>query len=479
MTHPSRALVLLLVGIGVAVPLPSVFASSPDDPFYDWDLERYRIERSPTDPTGGILPLPERPAEPGRTPSPRAVGWSAGFARVTQEIAEEEADGARIRDGFWTRLTIDHCISLPSNLRVGLAGRFFAGEGAPTAGAWLERNLALQGGKVEILLGMTRSVWGDGNEGSILLGRTAPPLQMIRIRSVRPWTVPSTASIARFHASIFLAYLDDRYRTIPFPLLQGTRLEWEPSAFTRLSFSRTILLGGAGRTEKLTGSDIWDMWWGEGENLTGPRDVSDTDQKASIGLELRLPPLDWTPSWFEGARFFYEYAGEDALQGALPTAVAHLTGGSAAFAGWLALAEFSETVDDANWWYTNHTVYGPGSYYFRGYVMGHPMETNGTSGHLRIWTPEKRRIRAQAWLRARGHYDHDLRRTTWWEENAGVRLGKGLSAGRMLETGFETYRIAKGTDVQSEPPIRWRVTVALRVGAVKPPDALTAPAPGW
>ena len=91
------------------------------------------------------------------------------------------------------------------------------------------------------------------------------------------------------HLSVFLAYLDDEDRTVAYPLLHGSRLEWEPVDWFRFSASRTILLGGEGRTEKLKASDLIDIFLGRNENPTQGGSISNTDQKASLMWEARLP----------------------------------------------------------------------------------------------------------------------------------------------------------------------------------------------
>lgn len=470
----------LLLVAGTLLGLHPVRASavSPDDPFSDWGLEWYRIVRTPDSPSGGILPVPDPPG-PLRAPVIRAAGWTITGLHSERPMQEEEADGLSLKKGGSVRLLVDLLLPVTHGVRIGLAGRGILGEAEPTPGQWLERNISWRSEHLELLAGRSRSFWGDGSEGSLLLGRTALAPEMARVRTIRPIVIPGSRGIARFHGSIFLSYLDDRDREVPFPLLQGTRIEWEPSPYLRLSGARTILLGGAGRTQKLTLSDLWDIWWGRDENRRGARDAGDTDQKASFGVELRMPPMESAPAWFDGARFFYEYAGEDAFHGLLPTAVAHFTGGSLGLCGWLVLAEFAETVDDANWWYTNHTVYGPQSYYYKGYVMGHPMGPNGTSRHLRLWTPTRRHVRAQAWFRSRGHYDHWSRKYEEWDKNFGIKIAHELSQSRSFETGCELLRTDASPDGPHRPPVQFKVTVSLRVGGGMRQDALTEPASGW
>lgn len=294
-----------------------VRAQGPDDPFYDWDLERYRCVRSIDQPSGAILPLPDTTAADGYGPFLRDASISLDLADAASQVPLEEEDGIRVRDGARGRGQVDGVVALPARWAIGLAGRVRIGEGQASGGQWLERNLYWTGNRTEFRLGLTRTFWGDGNEGSILFGRTAPPLQMIRLRSVRPWRLPFVGRFGRIQASFFLGYLDDRARTIPYPLLHGERLEWEPIGWARVNISRTILFGGAGRTELLTLRDVLEILLARDENIKGERGYDDSDQKASITAELRLPKSVIPFHGIDGGRLFYEYAGEDAFRGLL------------------------------------------------------------------------------------------------------------------------------------------------------------------
>ena len=451
----------MLLVASAALPFLS-FAQTPDDPFYDWDIELYRLLRSPEDPSGGILPLPDPPcAQQGIRPRGAALWVEA--AAVDSAVAAPEGDGRRIRDGVRARAVVGAQVAFPLSVRIDLAGRLLAGDGRRSGGQWLDRSLFWSRRGIEIRLGLTRSSWGDGTTGSLLLGRTSPPLEMVRVRSVRPWKIPYTRSIGRVHASLFLAYLDDRYRTVPYPLLHGTRVEWEPSDWLRLIAARTILFGGVGRTEKLRLSDLWDIWWAQDENLVGDRPVSDTDQKASFAAEIRLPGRVLPFHRLQGARFFYEYAGEDSFEGLLPTAVAHQIGGSVAVDGWVGMVEFTETTDDSNWWYTWHNVYGDRPYFFRGYVMGHPMGADGRSGLIRIFSPQGKAVRAQVVYTRRGHWDRSKRAAPlWgWEDSIGLRVLRGLKPRVVLEAGWMLTRSTGDLYPLPDPAVPWLLTLAV------------------
>ena len=119
-------------------------AQAPDDPFYDWDLERYRLFRSPEDPTGGILPLPD-PSVEWKRPARRMMGFWAEAAGVDSSVAAPGGDGRRIQDGVHARFGIDYALALPYSICAHVAGRLLdaaakppiAGDGdAPLAQAY-------------------------------------------------------------------------------------------------------------------------------------------------------------------------------------------------------------------------------------------------------------------------------------------------------------------------------------------------------
>jgi hypothetical protein len=326
-------------------------------------------------------------------------------------------------------------------------------------------NIAYRTRSLEVLAGRAPGFWGDGWEGSILLGRTAPPLDMLRLRTIRPiHAVPGTGAISRLHGSTFLAWLRDEDRTIANPLLHGMRLEWEPTTFVRVGASRTILMGGDGRTERFRLADILDILLGRHENKVTGRDHRDTDQKASLHGEIRLPAALHGWAWLTGPRLFYEYAGED-FDGFLPTAAAHHQGGSIGLAGWMLLFESAEMVDDSYNWYT-HMVYGPDAYRHEGFLLGHPAGTDGWSLHLRLWSPELASIRTQAYWKRRT-FDPEENEILSTTRIAGLGFVRPLGSTSSVEGFVERSRtIAKGggavTDWRIEARVQWARAGALR-----------------
>jgi hypothetical protein len=215
--------------------------------------------------------------------------------------------------------------------------------------------------------------------------------------------------MGRWEGEAFLAYLDDAERVIPYPLLWGMEVFWWPRPWFSLQIRRTILFGGAGRTERLTPGRVLDILLGRRENLEPEaRGPGDSDQLLSYALVWiweadRIPGLWLKPLGLRRVTLYYEYGGEDALKHGLPTAVGHLGGWRAEGAlGRLEMA-YAETVDRTNPWY-EHVVYRSG-YRYRGWILGHP--PGGNTRWLRLawesppeapwgaamrWTWEKGRV---------------------------------------------------------------------------------------
>lgn len=283
-------------------------------------------------------------------------------------------DGWSRGDGMGIRLETGY--RRPFGKHVVLRARIRAGAmaGVPDRIRLLEGGVWGVTGPVGWAVGRQRFFWSPSTETSLLLSDNAKPLDAVALRSSRPWGLPW--GLGRIQWETFLAYLDDPHRAIPHPLLWGSQFYWRPFSSLRLEIRRTILFGGAGRSQKLTPGDVIDILFGRDENLPGQdRDISDSDQLLSYAVRWRWPLPNTTRLWahslgFRDLEIFYEYAGEDAIKNGFPTAVAHHLGLRAEYKDWEAMGVYVETVDATNTWY-EHVVYESG-YRYRGRILGHP-----------------------------------------------------------------------------------------------------------
>ena len=89
------------------------------------------------------------------------------------------------------------------------------------------------------------------------------------------------------------------------------------------------------------------------------------------------------------------------------------------------------------------------------------MEADGLLGVVKIWTPSWRGNRAQVLIRKRGHWRRELRATSWWEESLGLRVLNEITPRAALQAGLEVTRSEEGEDRPPDPPVGWRLTLAL------------------
>ncbi len=262
-------------------------------------------------------------------------------------------------------------------LSVSLMWRGRAGEHLPARGRLLEAMLAARWSIFELRAGRGYPYWAPAEDAALLLSHNPPPLDHAGLQ-VGPVRAPLVGG--RLEGESFLAYLDDRRREIAYPWLWGMRLQWAPTEWLRLEIQRTVMLAGSGRGEKLTWSDIWDIFIGRGEGAWGPvYRPADSDQKLA-GL-IWIHPQSWAQAalGLHDLEAYYLYAGEDTFDGLAPMAPGIATGLRVGPSPrWAFAGAYTTTTDDGNLWYW-HKIYRTG-YTYRGYVLGHPM-----GGDARSW----------------------------------------------------------------------------------------------
>lgn len=285
-----------------------------------------------------------------------AEDFDAGWRRSSGVEAGVES-GARLARGPW-------------EVRARWRGRW--GEHLDARGRWLEASLRFQTDHFGLRLGREPIDWGPAPRAALLISRNPPPLDHVgAVGDV------GLGRMGRLAGEMLVAYLDDRDRTVPFPLLWGMRLAWTPRAWLRCEVQRTILLGGGGRTQRLRGADLWNIFLGRSENAVGvpghpeAYPVGDSDQKFAWLIDVN--PRAWARRYgLHDLEAFWVYAGEDAFHGLGPRAPGRALGLRVhPRPRWAGSFIYASTVDDRNFWY-HHKLYGYG-YRYRGYVIGHPM----------------------------------------------------------------------------------------------------------
>ncbi len=328
---------------------------------------------------------------------------------------------------------------------------FTAQSGGPWKGRLQCLELSAEGGRYRAAVGRMPVRWGDGIQGGLLMGRSAPPLWSVQGSTTRPLRLPGPLRAAgHWRGDAFLAYLDDPDRVfpddpdrgIPNPLLMGQSLVWVPTGWFEVAAHRTALFGGDGITGRLTLRGIWDILWGMNENLRGDRPPSDSDQRASLMLRARIPWVEGLLPGLQGLDGFWEYGGEDFLNPPIPSAVGRNFGAGVRWYDWTVRADFAETHTGVpNRWYDRHTVYGR-SHFYRGYPLGLTMGADARSLFTGVWSPPGR-LQGRAWRVEQVHgifSGNREMRVTWgvalmlrldhmwvleWELQRGRRIGAG------------------------------------------------------
>lgn len=322
-------------------------------------------------------------AAAGPRAGPAAAGPRATYANRPAVLPEE--DGLRLGG---TPLSAVEAGAVLSRGRWSARGalRMLSPSEGPVRGSVQEASLARLGERHGLLIGRSPRRWGGSAQGSLLLGRSAPPLWQASWATRRALAVPLVPALGTWTGESFLAYLDDEARVVPHPLLTGHRLGWQPASWLEIAGARTILFGGRGRTRRLTLGDLGNIFLGRRENLeVGERGRPDSDQRAAFELRGVLPPRVAGRLGLDGAEVVYEYAGEDMIDPPLPAAVGHLVAASAARSGWTARLEFAETVS-RNRWYDRHVVYGD-AHFYRGFPLGMSFGPDVESSWLALWSP--------------------------------------------------------------------------------------------
>lgn len=222
----------------------------------------------------------------------------------------------------------------------------------------------LTGGGLALTVGRESLWWGPGFRGSLLLTDDAPPFDLVRVETSRPWQLKWIGPTS-FH--IFVTRLEADRLAIPRPYLAGLRLAFRPWSQLEFGLSRTAMFGGGGRP--VTVDLIWDVIRARGENDTR----NPGNQIGGVDATLRIP---WRR---QPVALYLEWAGEDEA-GGLPSHPAMVAGVYLPKIGgsprWALRGEWADNAlaQVPSIWY-RHAVYQSG-YTYKGVVIGHPMGTD-------------------------------------------------------------------------------------------------------
>jgi hypothetical protein len=337
-------------------------------------------------------------------------------------------DGDRNEEGLSLRLRENVAWIPSSRLNVVATARLEVGR-VRTRVTWTRAALAWRGGGLRLTVGREPRWWGSGRLHEVFLTTNARAVDALELATDGANRLPLGLGVYR--ASTFLGYLDDPDRPNPHPLLFGQRLVWRPGRHLELGAERTVMLGGAGRTQKLRLGDVWNILLSRDENRVNYDGYQDTDQKAAFDATVYLGALARRIPGVRGARLSYRYAGDDGFEGILPTRVAHLVGLTVELPRSRLTVEWFQNATAGIWYWNNEH---PQGYVFRDDFLATDVGWDTRSTRFRVHHALARDwgLRADLFVDRRGHRFHG--------EEGIIRPQPGSHRTTAIETGLAVSR---------------------------------------
>lgn len=228
----------------------------------------------------------------------------------------------------------------------------------------------------ELQAGRDSLWWGPGKHGAILFTNNAEPLDILKITSGHPFTLPWVfGRLGLLKPTVFLARME-KDRDFSNANLLGMRLDFKPTQRLQVGFSRVFMFGGEGR-RSLDASDWFDVFFvSDGaEHASSPingNQIASMDASYVYVNEVGIIP-------FSGIKLYTEWGAEDSSgKTKTPTGRANICGVYIDEPFWLKnvdlRVEWANTARNERYgptWY-KHGVYTSG-YTYKGRIIGHHM----------------------------------------------------------------------------------------------------------
>ncbi|MDO8644410.1 MAG: capsule assembly Wzi family protein [bacterium] len=156
----------------------------------------------------------------------------------------------------------------------------------------------------ELEIGRDSIVWGQGQNGGLLLSNNARPLDQVKLSNDSPITLPWLFKyLGPSKAAFFVADLGPE-QFYSHPLLAGFKLSIKPFSFLELGASQAVILGGSGAPEGSFLEYVGEVFGIRPGIGFDTNDVGKSDENLSnrlMGLELRItiPPLRHSQIYYE------------------------------------------------------------------------------------------------------------------------------------------------------------------------------------
>jgi len=377
-------------------------------------------------------------------------------------------DGDAARQGLAATLEVGGAVRAGSHAGLALRPRLSLAGGDARV-TWLEALLSLRAGGAQLDAGRTRLWLGPARYGSLLLSNNAHPLDLVHahVGGSTANSIPILRALRGFRGGAAVAWLREDDRDYPNPNLGVLYIVSEWSDWLEVDLHRTMLFGGEGRGFRVSWESLADLLFARGsENSLDPAENL-SDQLAAIAFVARPDLL--LARWIDtarieegGMRAFYEYAGEDNLDGWIPQNPGIATGLTVWRRAWEIHAELAVNRKDTAPWY-EHSIYRSG-YRYRGVILGHHMGSDANDATLALAAPlpRGRRLRALAGRRAALFTERDQPATEWSiatsVENVWRRGRAALAADLLVRWGNDWPTERLGAIERRRVSLRWTWT---------------------
>ncbi len=233
---------------------------------------------------------------------------------------------------------------------------------------------------VNFLFGRDSVWWGNAENGDLLFTDNVRPWFMFKVENSSYIKLPWVFSrLGEWKFSTLISQLE-KERPRSYAHVWGMRLAWRPLKNLEIAGTRAIQFGGKGRPNYNSIRDFWKLFTAQDENVRSPNPSAhkyDNNQLASIDITYYLTFLrKWNFQPFKGGKFYFVYAGDDAVKRVgpgglpLPTGAAHIAGISLTTGLSDFKFEYTETADgrEGALWYSHHMY--PAGYTYHGFIIG-------------------------------------------------------------------------------------------------------------
>ncbi len=205
------------------------------------------------------------------------------FADDSQKLINDF--GRNISDGANPSTTLDGRIQVGDFLSFYYQPEFSA-NGGDYQGRLQSGYGKLTFWNTELLVGRESLWWGPGFRGSMTLSNNGFPLDQVRLSSAEPFRLPWVLKyLGPMNLTGFAARLDEN-RAVPNALLGGWRINFAPSRYLELGFSRVFQFGGKGRSS-VTPLNFIQLLVGAGSD--DPESALNVNNVMSLDLTVRFP----------------------------------------------------------------------------------------------------------------------------------------------------------------------------------------------